>query len=280
MSGNDGPDNGSSSKYNPTKVPDENENGSNSSGRVSRMETSDGQIMRQFAKQQTLLSERDASSPPKAVKSSNRALFLFAKENKFRILMARISTTSAFTTAVLIVIMVNCVFLALDDGNAAVGSPMYQAIQNAEYIFTVLFTIEFMVKVVAQGFLFNGKHSYLKDPWNILDFMVVCTVARFFLSCPHLNLHVLLAGIVVVPFVDGFSRKFDGYPHVSLAATAPSCQKYPWHACDYFCPVDVAACSAECSAAISIFSICVWNFGHSNVWRQPEVPVCFRHEQN
>jgi hypothetical protein len=39
-------------------------------------------------------------------------------------------------------------------------------------MFTVIFTCEFAVKVVAQGFLLDDS-SYLKDGWNVMDFLVV-----------------------------------------------------------------------------------------------------------
>jgi hypothetical protein len=38
---------------------------------------------------------------------------------------------------------------------------------------TSIFILEMMMKVIAQGFLFCGPDSYLRDPWNILDFMTV-----------------------------------------------------------------------------------------------------------
>jgi len=46
--------------------------------------------------------------------------------------------------------------------------------------FTVLFTIEASVKIIAMGFLFNnqvirekGMQPYIRNPWNMLDFVVV-----------------------------------------------------------------------------------------------------------
>ena len=38
---------------------------------------------------------------------------------------------------------------------------------------TVAFTFEALVKIIAVGFLFTGKPSYIRDPWNILDFIIV-----------------------------------------------------------------------------------------------------------
>ena len=40
-------------------------------------------------------------------------------------------------------------------------------------IITVIFILEAIVKVIVSGFLMNGPNSYLKDGWNIFDFLVV-----------------------------------------------------------------------------------------------------------
>ena len=39
--------------------------------------------------------------------------------------------------------------------------------------FSIIFIIECTVKVIAMGFVFH-KHSYLREPWNVLDFFIVC----------------------------------------------------------------------------------------------------------
>lgn len=42
--------------------------------------------------------------------------------------------------------------------------------------FTILFTIEMIINVIALGFIYNKKQkAYLKNPWNVLDFVVVVT---------------------------------------------------------------------------------------------------------
>ena len=40
------------------------------------------------------------------------------------------------------------------------------------YIFSLIFTIEAIIKIFALGFL-NGHNTYLKNPWNVLDFIIV-----------------------------------------------------------------------------------------------------------
>lgn len=42
----------------------------------------------------------------------------------------------------------------------------------ADRVFTIIYLIEAAVKIVAFGFIIHRK-SYLRDPWNVIDFVVV-----------------------------------------------------------------------------------------------------------
>ncbi|ERL93537.1 hypothetical protein D910_10826 [Dendroctonus ponderosae] len=58
-------------------------------------------------------------------------------------------------------ILLNCVFLA-----------MTETIDEAEYIFLAIYTLEMIIKTIAKGFILN-KYTYLRNPWNWLDFVVI-----------------------------------------------------------------------------------------------------------
>ncbi|KAK9687281.1 Ion transport protein [Popillia japonica] len=58
-------------------------------------------------------------------------------------------------------ILLNCVFLA-----------MTETIEEAEYIFLAIYTAEMIIKGIAKGFILN-KYTYLRNPWNWLDFVVI-----------------------------------------------------------------------------------------------------------
>ena len=38
---------------------------------------------------------------------------------------------------------------------------------------TIIFTTEALLKIITLGFVLNGRHSYLRNTWNILDFIIV-----------------------------------------------------------------------------------------------------------
>uniref|UniRef100_A0A4X2KU58 Sodium channel protein n=1 Tax=Vombatus ursinus TaxID=29139 RepID=A0A4X2KU58_VOMUR len=61
-------------------------------------------------------------------------------------------------------VIVNCVFMAaVKDGNVN---------KYAEYVFTAIYIFEALIKILARG-LFLDEFTYLRDPWNWLDFIVI-----------------------------------------------------------------------------------------------------------
>ena len=42
-----------------------------------------------------------------------------------------------------------------------------------DYVMASLFTLEFTINVILFGFIINGKHSYMRDGWNVMDFLIV-----------------------------------------------------------------------------------------------------------
>ncbi len=49
---------------------------------------------------------------------------------------------------------------------------MSDTVDEVEYIFLAIYTAEMVVKIIAKGFLLN-KYTYLRNPWNWLDFVVI-----------------------------------------------------------------------------------------------------------
>ncbi|XP_056281691.1 sodium channel, voltage-gated, type I-like, alpha isoform X1 [Pseudoliparis swirei] len=61
-------------------------------------------------------------------------------------------------------IVANCAFMTLN------GPPDWA--KNVEYMFTGIYTLESVIKILARGFCI-GKFTFLRDPWNWLDFSVI-----------------------------------------------------------------------------------------------------------
>ena len=72
-------------------------------------------------------------------------------------------------------IIISTITLALE---TPLDDPLGSKITILGYIdlfMTIVFTFEAAIKIIAVGFLFAGKMSYIREPWNILDFLIVAS---------------------------------------------------------------------------------------------------------
>ncbi|XP_053455663.1 sodium channel protein type 10 subunit alpha isoform X3 [Nycticebus coucang] len=96
--------------------------------------------------------------------SATRALWLFSPFNLIRRTAIKMSVHSYplwFSLFITVTILVNCVCMTRND-----------LPEGVEYVFTVIYTFEALIKILARGFCLN-EFTYLRDPWNWLDFSVI-----------------------------------------------------------------------------------------------------------
>lgn len=93
--------------------------------------------------------------------TATKAFFVLSPFNPIRRAAIYVLTHPAFSLFVMVVILVNCVFMAIN-----------KDIKHSELIFTIIYTIEGSIKMTARGFILND-FTYLRDAWNWLDFTVV-----------------------------------------------------------------------------------------------------------
>eukprot|EP00070_Physeter_catodon_P005004 XP_007110560.2 sodium channel protein type 10 subunit alpha isoform X1 [Physeter catodon] len=96
--------------------------------------------------------------------SATRALWLFSPFNLIRRTAIKVSVHSYplwFSLFITLTILVNCV-----------GMTQTELPERMEYVFTVIYTFEALIKILARGFCLN-EFTYLRDPWNWLDFSVI-----------------------------------------------------------------------------------------------------------
>ncbi|NWI64102.1 SCN4A protein, partial [Todus mexicanus] len=75
-----------------------------------------------------------------------------------------ICSPSVLCMFIMITILTNCVFMTLSN------PPAWSKI--VEYVFTGIYTFESLIKVLSRGFCIDD-FTFLRDPWNWLDFMVI-----------------------------------------------------------------------------------------------------------
>lgn len=69
-----------------------------------------------------------------------------------------------FDRVILVVIIVNCFFLAMDNEVESISRQS----ENIDRVFLIIYTLEMILKIIAMGF-FMRAHSYLRDAWNIVS---------------------------------------------------------------------------------------------------------------
>ncbi|XP_061585641.1 LOW QUALITY PROTEIN: voltage-dependent N-type calcium channel subunit alpha-1B-like [Cololabis saira] len=107
--------------------------------------------------------------------SVNRSLFLFSEDNVVRKYAKKITEWPPFEYMILATIIANCIVLALEQHlPASDKTPMSERLDDTEPYFIGIFCFEAGIKIIALGFAFH-KGSYLRNGWNVMDFVVVLT---------------------------------------------------------------------------------------------------------
>lgn len=96
------------------------------------------------------------------------SLYLFSDENSFRRLCNWFVNQKWFDNVILFFIALNCITLAMERPNIPPWSKERVFLATANYVFTVVFAIEMLIKVVAAG-MFYGRDAYFTSGWNIMD---------------------------------------------------------------------------------------------------------------
>lgn len=105
-------------------------------------------------------------------------------------------TSTFFNNFILIAILINSSLIASTDYGFV--DENYQprtdcslrnyVIEKAEIIFTIIFFVECILKSIAYGFA-RGKEAYLKDGWNVLDFIIlVAGILSFIPGVPNFSI--------------------------------------------------------------------------------------------
>ncbi|XP_054160598.1 sodium channel protein para-like isoform X3 [Oppia nitens] len=95
--------------------------------------------------------------------SATNALWILDPFNPIRRVAIYMLVHPMFSFLVIVTILVNCILMTL---------PPEDSIERTEVIFTTIYTFESCLKVAARGFILE-PFTYLRDPWNWLDFVVI-----------------------------------------------------------------------------------------------------------
>ncbi|CAF4166245.1 unnamed protein product, partial [Rotaria sp. Silwood2] len=123
-------------------------------------------------------------------KRENYSLYLFSPSNRLRKVFQRLILQKSFDYFILFFIALNCITFAMERPSISPISFERQFLNYTNYIFTAILTIEMMIKIIANGFIF-GPNTYLHTGWNIMDGFLVfvsivdlCTMNRSRITLP------------------------------------------------------------------------------------------------
>jgi hypothetical protein len=142
-----------------------------------------------------LLTEKKRAEAREGEYYVNRALFCLTAAHPLREKMIKVAEWDLFNSFIVSMIGLNCLFLILENpvcecktqgacteqekyrhmllGANCTYWPLVDSMLGVtEVIFTVIFALECIIKIIARGFALH-KHAYLRDMWNWLDFVVV-----------------------------------------------------------------------------------------------------------
>ena len=118
------------------------------------------------------------------------SFYVFSKKNIVRSICWTIITHKLFET--LILMLISCAALKLAIETYYIIHPNEEATSVFYWIdifFTITFSIEFLMKSISYGFIFDPE-SYLRDHWNQLDFFIV-VISILDLSLSYFNIPMI-----------------------------------------------------------------------------------------
>jgi len=74
---------------------------------------------------------------------------------------------------IIIAILASSVSLSIENPLNDPKSELMKNINKTEIVTAIVFIIEAFIKIIGHGLLFNGKHSYLREVQNQVDFLIV-----------------------------------------------------------------------------------------------------------
>ncbi|XP_048094743.1 sodium channel, voltage-gated, type I-like, alpha isoform X1 [Alosa alosa] len=103
--------------------------------------------------------------------SATRALYILSPFNPIRRIAIKVLVHRWFSMLIMCTILTNCGFMTQSSNPKPV-----------EYTFTGIYTFESLIKILARGFCME-PFTFLRDPWNWLDFcVIVMAYVTFFLE--------------------------------------------------------------------------------------------------
>lgn len=121
-----------------------------------------------------------------------RSLCCLSKTNGFRSFCYRAMTNPWFDRFVMGMISISTLLLSVESPLMDPNGSYIKTLKIIDYVMTSVFTLEMLTKMISLGIFANGSKSYLRNSWNVLDFIIVLS-ALLSIAFADLNLNFLKA---------------------------------------------------------------------------------------
>ena len=102
-----------------------------------------------------------------------KSIFCFHHDKPVRKFFVWVAEWNVFKHTVLIAVIANAVIMTIHNYKYRIDENV-ESTSNLDYVsarvFVAIFSLEFIIKVIAFGFVLQSR-SYLRNGWNILDFL-------------------------------------------------------------------------------------------------------------
>ena len=122
--------------------------------------------------QKDLERSKRASAAAERMQLRGVSLGLFPTDSPVRLALMRVVRNPYFDHLILACILTGSVLLAVNGPTNDGDTRVWRYVCYVEFAFVIIFTVEMLFKILVQGFYFCPQ-GYLKDPWNMLDLVVV-----------------------------------------------------------------------------------------------------------
>jgi len=119
--------------------------------------------------------------------AEDRSLCLFSKTHALRRVCLKVAESAHFDTCIVATILLSSFMLSIGGPLWDQKAVLMRTFVYLDDVFNAIFFTECGIKVVATGFAFNGPASYLRNSWNLLDFMIVAASAASYASLDGLT---------------------------------------------------------------------------------------------
>jgi hypothetical protein len=178
-------------------------------------------LLRRLAKSPTIVKRtqgrfiiKKPTLDPNVIKNDDcnysvKSLGCIKRNSKFRVFVFSIVENRYFDYFILGAILINSLILGLDMSLGLNTPGQFDIFDFLEWFFYMIFLLECLMKITAWGF-YSGKKAYVKDPFNIVDFLVITLsiwkLIPAFKPYKEFNVFRLLRPLRSISFIPGLKK--------------------------------------------------------------------------